>query len=158
MKLIGLALLLLAGLLWGLGKLRELRERVERLRDLERLIQWLATEIRCHASPLPELLAQGDSAFCRAAMVQPEFSRNPQRALAQGGERLLALEKDRELLRGLAAGLGASDVQGQLEHLRLYAALAEDSLQEAREACREKGKLYVSLGVCGGAAVFLVVV
>ena len=158
MKPLGAVMLILAGLAWGLGRSRELGRRVARLTDLQKLIQWLRTEISYSARPLAALVEHSDNPFCREAVQLPGFYGNPREALAQAGDRLLADERDRALFRGLANGLGASDTQGQLEHLQLYMALTGDSLEEARTACRDKQRLYVGMGLLVGIGVCIVVV
>lgn len=150
MKLIGSVLLISAGALWGAGRSFELRARVGLLSQLELLLQNLKTEISYSARPLPELIRTSDSPFCRAAAQRPEFSMDPCGALARAGEGLLGNEKDRELFRDFAAGLGTSDTGGQLEHLQLCMARARQHLSEARDICRERSRLYVGLGVLLG--------
>lgn len=150
MRLAGSVLLILAGAVWGLGRSWELRARVGMLTQLEGLLQWLQAEITYSARPLPELLKASDSPFCKEAVMCPGFPADPCGALAKAGDRLLHNEKDRELFREFAGGLGASDTQGQLGHLRLCMARTGQHLAEARKACRERSRLYTGLGVLAG--------
>ena len=62
---------------------------------------------------------------------------------------------DRALVQGFGLGLGATGLDGQLSHLRLYQELTENRLAEARTGCEKKGKLYRQLGFLGGAALAL---
>lgn len=158
MKLLGGVLLALSGLVWGLGQAAELRRRVDLLTDLRRLTRQLATEIAYSARPLPELLVRSPSRFCREAVKLPEFSEDPRSALGRAGEALLKDQGDREVFQNFAAGLGASGAQGQAEHLELCGELAEARLEEAREACRQKQKLYIVLGLFAGVTVSLVII
>lgn len=150
MRLIGSVLLISAGAIWGLGRSWELRERVSLLTELEVLIQWLKTEIAYSARPLPELIRASESPFCRRAAERPDFPEDPCGALARAGAVLLRSEGDRELLRDFAGGLGASDTDGQLGHLQLCMARTRQHLSEAREAQRERSRLYTGLGVLLG--------
>lgn len=150
MKLAGAFFLVLAGLAWGMGRSRELRQRVEALSELQRLMQWIRTEISWSARPLPELISVGDSPFCREAVKESCFPADASHALLQAGRRLLPQEKDRILLQSFTSGLGTSDIQGQLEHLALCMARVENSLEDAREAVRDRSRLYVGLGAFGG--------
>jgi len=120
------------------------------LTQLEGLLQWLQTEIAYSARPLPELIKASDSPFCREAAGYPEFSGDPCGALSRAGAKLLHNGKDRELFRDFAGGLGASDTQGQLGHLRLCMARTGQHLTEAREVYRERSRLYTGLGVLAG--------
>ena len=64
-------------------------------------------------------------------------------------------EEDQTLLRDFGSGFGASDVEGQLSHCRLYAELFQDRLERARQEKARKGKLYLMLGSFSGIAVAL---
>lgn len=157
MKLLGALLLMLSGLAWGMERAGALRRRVELLMDLLCLLQRLSVEIAYSARPLGEMLAAGESRFCRKAMEWEGFAADPAGGLAWAGEQLLNHQKDRELLYGFAQGLGASDSQGQQEHLRLYQALAGDRLREAQEAYGQKKRLYLALGLFAGLTVSIVI-
>lgn len=158
MKLMGSVLLVLAGLVWGLGRTWELRQRVTYLSQLEVLLQWLKTEIAYSARPLPELIKAGDSPFCRAAARKPEFSSDPCGALYKAGASLLGDERDKKLIRDLAAGLGTSGIQGQLDHLELCAARARQHLTEARGAYKERSRLYPGLGALLGLGAWVLLI
>ena len=60
------------------------------------------------------------------------------------------LKGDMELLLDLGKGLGISDLEGQLSHLKLNDELTKLRLEEARECKAKKGKLYQMLGLCLG--------
>ncbi|RKJ39622.1 hypothetical protein D7X94_11715 [Acutalibacter sp. 1XD8-33] len=157
MRLLGGILLVLSGLCWGLGEAGRLSRRARLLTEFQQLMQALRTEISYSSRPLGEIISKSESRFCREAADRPEFRRNPAEALARTGEELLRNPKDRQLFRDFAQGLGASDTQGQIEHLRLHMALGEENLREAREECREKRRLYIALGLFGGLAACIVV-
>ena len=57
---------------------------------------------------------------------------------------------DRSLLAELGGSLGTSDVEGQLETIRLFETRLSLRLDGARELQKTKGKLYRSLGVLSG--------
>lgn len=158
MKLLGGLLLVASGLLWGWGKSQELRRREALLCDWQRLLQSLKTGISYSARPLGELIRAADSLFCREAARQPDFAHDPRQALSQAGESLLGRQEDRELYRGFAAGLGASDVPGQLRHIDLYAAMVDQALAGAREERDKRGRLYICLGLFGGLTACLLLV
>lgn len=157
MKLLGAVLVLGAGALWGWDRARRLGERERLLLDWKRLIQRLNTEIGYTARPLAQLLLRegASSRFCREAAGDPAFAADPQRALGAAGERLLERPGDRELFRAFAQGLGASGVEGQLEHLALCQGLLGPILEEAREEREKKSKLYLALGAFAGIALCL---
>lgn len=157
MRALGAVLVLCSGVLWGLGRARALGERERLLLDWEQLLQRLRTGIGYSASPLSQLVWEGreDSRFCREAAGDPGFSADPCKALGEAGKRLLQKPRDRELYLGFVQGLGASGVEGQLEHLELYAALVGPLLHRAREDRERRSRLYVALGAFGGMALCL---
>ncbi len=158
MKLAGSVLLVLAGLIWGLGRTRELSQRVAYLSQLEVLIQWLGAGIAYSARPLAELIRAGDGPFCKGAVRQPDFSLDPCGALYRAGAGLLRNDKDRELMRDFTAGLGASGAQGQQDHLELCAARTRQLLSEARGEYKERSRLYPGLGALLGLGAWVLLI
>lgn len=59
-------------------------------------------------------------------------------------------KSDLDLLRGFGAGFGTSDTEGQLAHFSLYAGLAEEALEGAKQDRNRKSRLYLMLGSFGG--------
>lgn len=157
MKLLGCLLLTASGLCWGLERSRRLRRRTELLEELLGLMQFLHTEISYSACSLGQMLAMGSDSFSRAAAELHIFSQEPAAALAEAGSSLLQCRRDRELFHSFAQGLGASDTQGQMEHLELHMALARERLREAREDYAQKNRLYITLGLFTGAAVCIII-
>ncbi len=72
----------------------------------------------------------------------------------RGSEQGLAPE-DMTLLCTFATQLGKSDTAGQLQLCEEYGALLQDQLEIAREALATKGRLCLTLGLCGGIVVVL---
>ncbi len=153
----GMLLVLLSGLCLGLSRASELKRREKLLIDLKRMIQALRTGIEFSARPLEELInGLEEFPFCRLARKESMFLAEPKAALEQAGEKLLKTPEDLELYRGFVRGLGESGLQGQLEHIDLYAALLERNLARADEERERKTRLYVCLGLFGGAVLCLV--
>ena len=157
MRRLGGGLLAVSGMLWGLDRARGLARRTERLRELLNFMQFLRTEIAYSAYPLGQLLAMGQNLFSQAAVKRPRFKEDPVAALAEAGRALLPWAKDRVMFQGFVQGLGASDTQGQLEHLALYMTLTESSLKEAREEMIQKRRLYLALGTFAGIAACILI-
>lgn len=55
-------------------------------------------------------------------------------------------------------GLGVTDIEGQVHHCIQYERLAAEKLSAAKEEAQTKGRLYITLGVCGGAIIALLMV
>lgn len=167
-RLIGLVLIAATGVGAGIYASLVLRKRVECLELCSRFVQWMDTRIRYSAAPVGELLLEAER--------EPEFRTLPFLGQAadkirrgtipvKAWEQALAEEKsgwltsqDRELLSGFGSGLGKTDVEGQRNHCRYFAGRLEDSLRSARAEASAKGRLYVSLGIMGGAGLSLLLI
>ena len=139
----------------ALGAAR-LRRRARLLLELKAMLQRFQTGIRYAAESLPEMiLEQENCRFCRMAERDGEFLTDPAGALERAGRALLWDREDLEWYLRVVAGLGVTDTQGQLEHLRLYSALLEPRLSQAREEAAQKAKISVALGLFAGTALAL---
>ena len=150
MRTAGALLLVVSGLIWGLGRAGELRRRVELLEEIYGAARRLKAEIYYSSRPIGELIRMCGGRLCSMAAQSRSFQSDPAGALAAAAEELFKKREDRELAQGLAKGLGASDTQGQMEHLELYSALLESRLQKAREELSRKSRLYPCLGLFTG--------
>lgn len=156
MKLLGALMILFSGVCLGWKQADTLKKREEALLDLRQLIQQLRTGILYAGQPLCELIARNqESRFCFQAAADAHFFQDPKGALQSAGKSLLTERSDLELYCALVSGLGESDTQGQLEHLRLYEELLSVNLSQARESREKKSRLYLCLGAFSGTAVCL---
>ena len=154
MKLMGLLLLVAACGGIGLIQARKLRERVVFLEDFRRFLTAAESAIVYGRMPVGELVCSFRREMplledCARLLEQGmPFPRAWREVSRQAGP-------DRELVQGFGLGLGATGLDGQLSHLRLYQELTQNRLAEARSGCEKKGKLYRQLGFLGGAALAL---
>ena len=151
-RLLGLVLIALTGLGTGVYASLSLRKRVEQLELCSRLIRWMETRIRYAAAPVGELI--------REAKNEPEFDRlsfvaQTEACLCRGMPPSSAWQK---ALEEDKSGLGTTDVEGQQQHCRYFAERLEEQLQIARTEAAVKGRLYISLGVMGGAGISLLLI
>lgn len=80
---------------------------------------------------------------CRSGVPFPE-------AWAQSLRSRTLPEDAAALLADFGAGLGASDLIGQLGHLAMYRTLGQEKRDDARAAQQRKARLYVVLGAACG--------
>ena len=154
LRLVGGALLVLAGALCGREKRRTLERRAEALRALAAALgraQALLSATRC---PLPELFARLSDA--------PLF-----RALSEGfggGEGLDALWRqaaeaedlappEREALAALGGVLGRCDAERQCAELGLVRARLADAASALERELADRGRRYDGLGAALGAMI-----
>lgn len=136
-----------------------LSRRAAALEQSGRLVTRIASRIRYTAQPVGEILSEVSGEFTglrflpellRILQEGTDFPSAWRRALEVKGAECGLNGKDRELLRGYGEGLGKTDVEGQMEHCRLYETLIGEQLEEARREAAVKGRLYVTLGTAGG--------
>ena len=164
MRLMGLILLIAAGGGCGFMMAARLRRRAQMLELAVRWVRHLQTEFRFRATPLSEALTDcaalpvfRELSFLRTAAVSPD---SPITALAreirENATTLALIPDDVQLLTQLCAGLGTTDLEGQLAHLEVYAGRLELQHFEALGLYRRKGQVCRVLGISAAAAAALV--
>ncbi|HEX7056273.1 MAG TPA: stage III sporulation protein SpoIIIAB [Bacilli bacterium] len=169
LKLIGTALVLIAGTLAGFAKAKELADRPQQIRELVHALQSLATEIGYGFTPLPQALGKLGKRLSAplSALFQ---ATSEQLSMAQGlsvdevwRENVLLLwpktalrRTEKEILLQLGAILGASGKEDQLKHLHLAIHELQREEAEALEERRRYEKMWKSLGFLLGALVVIV--
>ncbi len=131
---------------------------------LDRFLLYIAGKIRYTAAPVPDIVTgivrQGKFpelpflqgvACCEAESFHETWKREVL-AYAEGG---VLPKEDIELLLDFGEKTGTSDLTGQIENCRLYQQLLDTRLEDARKSSREKGRLYMTLGLTGGMALAL---
>ncbi len=59
-------------------------------------------------------------------------------------------KEERLFAQGLFSRLGMTDLDGQLKHLEHYAMLADQEETAAHERCERLSRVYVTMGLCAG--------
>ncbi len=149
MKWIGLCLLIAAGAGFGCFRAAALRERVNALAATCRFIDWMMREMRYTAAPLSVLLHRAAEEKAFAELGLPcEGDVFPKTNVKING----FTEEDAEHFMRFTEALGKSDVTGQLDHGKFYAALFEERRCEALRNAEKRGRVELMLWT-GGAAV-----
>lgn len=157
MRLMGAALLSLAGLLLGLGAVRELRADIRRREELCRMLEGMAFELERFHTPLPELFdilsrQTGGAAhiLCRniregvSELGRVRFSE----IWSQGLEALPTVE--REILCPLGSVLGRYGTEQILPALENCRREMERAKAAAGTRAEENGRVYIGLCTAGG--------
>lgn len=156
------SLLILGAFGWlGFSSGWELRRRTALLSELLGAIERFGRELERSLKPLPALLDElsrqttKNLAFFFSACAQhsrepePSFSAGWQKELEQLSPKLG--ERAAVCMAGLGRGLGRYDEEG--EHQLLTATVLElrECVAESREQCRQRCRLYGTLGMTAGA-------
>ena len=159
-RLLGAALLSLAGALLGLGRRRERQKRLRLLRELDTGLGLMAEELTALHTPLPQLFARlRDRPFFD--LLHLGFSRSPGEAdvlWTRAAEAQPLPPEEREILKSFAPAAGRYDADRQAAELNLLrrrlrerAALLETELNGPGKSLPTLG---AALGALAGAVLF----
>lgn len=148
-KLLGAVMVMAGAMAAGLRRRGALSDRVTELESL----RWELGRLRARISGCGLSLEDcfGESGLFAPAAEGLRQGLTPGEALSRCGVRADGLAL-------FAAGLEAETVEGQLENIDLFSRRVEAELAAAREDLSKKGRLYLGLGILGGAAVCVILV
>ncbi len=141
-----------------------LKRNQTQIDELIQLITWLKIDIRYNQSQLSDMFNRlySSSKFNNLSflnnlknnMMDMPFPNAWEKSIADWNSNIS--KDDKELLKSMSGILGASDSIGQIMALEHVEHRFKISLQSAREIYNKKGKLFRSLGILIGLAVFVV--
>lgn len=142
-----------------------LKRRSDSLGRITRFCEQLAEGIRYTAAPLEDLLCSlaSTAEFQKFPLLQAaQLSDDPRRSLLTSLERhadeLGLNTQDKQMFEEFIVDFGAADLAGEVQRCGRYAVLFRERYAAAREIVCRKGRLYVTLGLCGGCTLSLVLV
>jgi len=169
MKLIGCFLVIASSTAMGFFFSNEMKNRVENLKELKKLIVLLRGDIRYANTPLPEAI----SAIARRSPGKFEsfFKSTSQKLQDLSGQTFAEIwkeavnkelnetsltKKDKSNLISLGENMGYLDKDMQLNTLDLFIAQLEEEIKEISKTVKEKAYLYNSLGIMAGIFISIV--
>lgn len=170
LKLLGAALIVLAGTLAGFKRAAQYADRPRHIRGLIAALQRLETEILYGFTPLPEALRRiGQQAkeplrafFLTAAEeMSPPLDRSAEQAFQRAMELHFTAASlkgtEQEILRQLSCTLGTSDRPNQSTHILLALQQLKQEETAAREDQGKYEKMSKSLGLLLGALIVILI-
>jgi stage III sporulation protein AB len=169
LKLVGAALILLSGTLFGFLQAQQLARRPKQIRQLIQALGRLETEISYGLTYLPEALDSiaGQTSqplsqlFRRIAELLRTARRSVHECWRQAIEEVWAgtsmKDSEKDIVTQLGSTLGITDREDQIKHLRL--ALSQLAAEEtlARDECGRYEKMWKSLGILAGALIVVLI-
>lgn len=158
-----MVLLILTSSSVGFLEAYKLRLRVEYLEHFLQFILAVQAEIQFSAFPVRQLIVRHSGelkvcALCEQFCVQGEaFPSAWKKATMQGAKGNGLTKKEIQMIADFGAGLGSSDMAGQISYCELAAQRFRTQLEEARQEKGKKSKLYAMLGIFSGTAAALVI-
>ncbi|WP_281886652.1 stage III sporulation protein SpoIIIAB [Paenibacillus sp. YYML68] len=168
LKLVGAAMILLAGTLLGFYQASQLARRPRQISDLIRLLQRLETEIVYGFTPLAAALRTSSQTcstavgtlFAAAAEALGRSEGRPVQAIWQETMRerwreLSLKQGEQEIMLQLGTTLGLTDRDDQVKHLRLAISQLQGEHERAKDEQQRYERMWKSLGVLMGALVVI---
>ena len=167
-KFIGAVILICATSFIGFSMAAECSKRPRALRELQSMLQMLENEI----SYLSNLLSEAfnriyDSSNFDTAILFREAAKYLgtdgytadlawEKAIEENFGKLSLNFEDKTILLSFGKMLGNSDLEGQLNNIRLISSQLKLQEQKAEEMKRKNEKMYRSLGVLSGLAIAII--
>ena len=141
----------------GLSARRFQQQRLKFLERFERFLECAAEQIRFSAMPAAQLLQElatmsefTEFSLLQAVAGKKDFRTAWQLALDRSGKKIGLSAEEQDLLADFMNGFGKTDVVGEVRYCEQYRLLVNKRLETVREEVRSRGRLYVTLGFCGG--------
>ncbi|MBP1999430.1 stage III sporulation protein AB [Paenibacillus shirakamiensis] len=170
LKLLGAALIIVAGTMAGWMKARQYANRPSQIRSLMQALKRLETEITYSFTPLPDALrriAHQNKDPLRSLLMTAAEGMNDamgltaqeslHRALDQHWRHTAMKASERDVLHQLAYTLGTSDRRDQLSHMESAIRQLEAEEAEARDDQARYEKMFRSLGLLTSALIVILI-
>ncbi|MDD3413558.1 MAG: stage III sporulation protein AB [Lachnospiraceae bacterium] len=168
-KILGILMILLGAAGTGLKYSNEIREYIESLQELRRMIEYIKGEINYRNCSLAEAfhgvekkVKKPYNQFCRGIYQQIEdgtgcsFSEIFMRCIQKELNHVLLKNDDKEQLGLIGEQLGYLDKEMQIHNLEHYGMELEDKISRLKKESKDKMKLCNCLGIVGG--LFLIII
>ena len=157
LKLIGGALLALAGFSVGCLLTGRLERRRRLFEALITLVSVLSTRLRFGGENIADAVNfAAEESGIELSRLSDELPFEPEWQLAV--KRLRLCSEDEALLGEFGSQLGKTDLDGQLSHLALYDSLFHKRLRDCEEELKSKARLYRALGFFAGTGAALIMI
>ena len=166
-KWVGALLILSASGCFGFSLVYGYRREESTLRNLLRVLDFMASELHYHAPPLPEL-CRSASEICGRSMSRVFSALADSLDENQASDAAACMEKvlqNSELppialehLRLLSSSLGRFDLNGQLRGLESVRTDARSSLDRLLSDREQRIRNYQTLSLCAGAALVILLI
>lgn len=167
-RAIGAVLILLGTGAFGYSLVWDVHREEAMLRTLLHTLGWMECALRYHLTPLPDLCAEAagqssnwlrrllrDLAEALEHQIAPDAG-SCMRAVLDANDRIPVRIK--RILYLLGSSLGCFDLLGQLEGLQEVQAACAEELENIRNGREQRMKNYLTISLCAGASVVILLV
>ena len=168
-KLLGCLMVAGASVLMALNYIKNLRVRVKGLRAMIEFFTVIRIKINYELSSIPELIrglkeksSYPISAFLSECVSHLDEGKELKEAWHLGiksfSRQMCLTNSDTSMLSEFSAGLGDSDLSGQIANIQLYTEMLEKNLQEAEKILKEKSKVTLSCSLFGSLIILVLLI
>ncbi len=168
-KLLGCMMMVGASVFIGLNYIRNLRVRVNGLRAMIEFLSTVRIKISYELSALPELIRElrekssyPVSDFLDECIIHLDGGsdlKDAWRLAVNKFSKQMNLSKsDISILNEFSAGLGDSDLSGQIANIQLYTEMLEKNLLESENILKEKSKVTLSCSLFGSLIILVLLI
>ncbi len=168
-KLLGCFMIVGASVFIGLNYIRSLRVRVAGIRAMIELLTSIKIKINYELSALPKLIKElKDKSsypicdFLDECVLQLNDNNGLKEAwilsVNKFSKQMNLTNADTSVLYEFSAGLGDSDLSGQIANIQLYTEMLEKNLFEAENILKEKSKVTLSCSLFGSLIILVLLI
>ncbi|KNY26696.1 stage III sporulation protein SpoIIIAB [Pseudobacteroides cellulosolvens] len=170
-KIIGSILILISSSFLGFYFSKECTRRPSELRELQRLLQMFENEISFLSSTVTEAFTKLSNYYesstrlffsGTAELLKDKNGINAfdawEKAVKENIKKTALKKEDEAILLSFGKILGASDLEGQINNIRLTLTQLKMQEEKAEEVKEKNRTMYRNLGVLGGLAVVIVLI
>ena len=168
-KLLGCLMIVGASVFVALNYIRNLGVRVVGIRAMIELLASIKIKISYELLPLPELIKELKekssypiSDFLDECILHLNDNKSLKNAWLLAANKyssqMCFTKEDTSILNEFAAGLGDSDLSGQIANIQLYTEMLEKNLIESENILKEKSKVTLSCSLFGSLVILVLLI
>ncbi|MBR2279801.1 MAG: stage III sporulation protein AB [Ruminococcus sp.] len=158
-KYLGLILIVITGFGAGFYYSLRLKNRFEFLSAFKDFLSTLETNMRYNCSDIFTIVKNSAPDMLRNVFINdenPDFQRYWKSCISSVPKRYALKKEDYNLFYEFGRILGTTDIDGQLNHIKLYRELLNNNIDNSLKELKQKSKLSKLLGLFAGLSLALI--
>ena len=148
---------------------KKYKNRVDELKSFKEAFSILEAKIKFTCEPLGDIFEEISNLFYKNKinLIFTEIKKNINiiglkdswESSIEGNKQKLSLNKDDiNIIKNLGNMLGKTDVEGQLNEIKLNMSFLDTQIIDAEEECKKNEKMYRTLGTIFGLAIIIILI
>ena len=161
-----LIMIFIIATLIGLTISKKYQSRVKELKEMQRALHIFEEKIKFTYEPIPDLFLEISEKTSKSISQIFEMASKNMNTMSAGEAWEIALDnsktklnnEDIEILKGLAKMLGKTDLDGQVNEIKLTEKFIDTKIKDAEIEKNKNEKLYRTLGITSGLGLVIVLI